>query len=149
MPRNCSVCLSPERDAIEAHILEKKPYRDLAAQFDLSPSALYRHARVHIQERLIKAKDIAEIGKADDLLRQIEALKARADQILRKAESGGELRTALAGVRELARLIELLGRMTSELKASEMHSSHARYLDAETAERMAKAYLESRNKEIL
>lgn len=148
MPRNCSICIHADRDQIDAELLEPKPYKELAARFEVSSSALHRHAQTHIRERLIKAKKAAEIGKADDLVRQIEALKTKAGQILQKAESGGDLRTALAGVRELARLIELVAKMTSDLKTSPINTINVELIDTGTAEKMARAFLESRNKEL-
>ena len=149
MPRNCSICHHTMRDQIEAELLEKKPFKELASTFEVSSSALHRHAQSHLQERLIKAKDAAEIGKADDLVRQIETLKSKAGQILQKAESDGDLRTALAGVRELARLIELVAKMTSDLRNSHIDTVSVELVDLETAEKMAEAFLESRKKETL
>jgi hypothetical protein len=148
MPRNCSICIHASRDHIDAELLHPKPFKELAARFEVSSSALHRHAQTHIRKRLIKAKEAVEVGKADNLVRQIESLKAKASQILQKAESGGDLRTALAGVRELARLIELVAKMTSDLRISPINTVNVELIDTGTAEKMAKAFLESRNKEL-
>lgn len=148
MPRTCSVCTHAEREQIDTELLEGKPYKDLAARFGPSGSALHRHRSSHLPERLLKAKAAAEICKADDLVEQVKSLKVNARQILAKAESEGDLRTALAGIRELSRLIELVAKLTAELKTRPMTSVNIELIDPLTAERMAEAYLEHRRKEL-
>jgi hypothetical protein len=67
---------------------------------------MFRHQESHVSARLLKAQKIAKVSKADHL-GQVEELKRKVQQILQKAEASGE-RTALAGVRERSRLIELV-----------------------------------------
>lgn len=52
---------------------------------------------------------------ADNLLAQIEGLQRQAQAIKDKAEKKGDLKTALAGIRELVRIIELLAKLRGEL----------------------------------
>jgi phage FluMu protein gp41 len=147
MPRTCSICAHAARDQIEAGLLEGKPFRELATSFGTSSAALFRHRQTHIPDRLVKLNEIEEVSKAETLLEQLDDLKMKARQIQEKAEKEGDFKTALAGVRELARLIELVGKLTGELRVAQINILNVDHLDAATAERMAEAFLEERRKE--
>ena len=45
MVKRCSVCSHPSRPEIDLGLMNKWPYRSLAAHFGLTPSALSRHLR--------------------------------------------------------------------------------------------------------
>jgi hypothetical protein len=64
----------------------------------------------------MQAQDAAEMAHADDLLTQVRALQTRTETILSRAERKGELRTALAAIREARSNLELLGRLAGELQ---------------------------------
>lgn len=78
--------------------------------------AVQRHADAdHIAHRLAQAHEAAEVAQADDLLAQLQALRAKAIDLLEQAERAGDLRTALLGVREARATIELLAEMEGEI----------------------------------
>lgn len=148
MPRSCSVCSHPSRDEVDAALVEGDSFRNVAKRFGTSSSAMFRHQESHVSARLLKAQEIAEVSGADHLVEQVEDLKRKARQILQKAEAGGDLRTALAGVRELSRLIELIAKLTGELKTTQVNILNIGSLDPATLQRMAETYLERRRKEL-
>jgi len=115
MPRRCTICTHPDREAIDAALVAGGPLRDIAGQFRISKSALARHKGSHIPACLAKAQDAHEIAQADSLLAQVRDLQAKALRILARAERAGELRTALAAIREARGNIELLGKLAGEL----------------------------------
>lgn len=115
MPRRCTVCDHPDREAIDAALVAGGSLRDIAGQFRISKSALARHKGNHIPAALAKAQDAHEIAQADSLLAQVRDLQAKALRILARAERAGELRTALAAIREARGNIELLGKLAGEL----------------------------------
>ena len=117
MPRICTICTHTERAAIEASLLADEPLRDIAGRTGTTKSALDRH-RDHIPKTLAKAKDAVEVSRADDLLAKVQGLEADARRIAAAAEESDDLRTALAGVRELTRIVELLARLRGELQES-------------------------------
>src|SRR5215210_3494991 len=106
--RHCTVCDHGDRPAVDMALVNHRPYRHIAAQFKLSTSALVRHHDDHLPEALTKAKAAAETANADDLLAQLRALRSKAMALLLKAEQAGDIRTALAGVREARSTLELL-----------------------------------------
>ena len=55
------------------------------------------------------------MAESTDLLARIESLQERTLELLHRAEQEGELRVALAGVREARQNLELIGRLTKEL----------------------------------
>src|SRR5215218_6949329 len=116
MPRKCSVCTHDERHAIDVALVQRDAYRTIADRHSLSQTALKRHAKEHLPELLVKAKDAAEIAEADSLLERVEGLYKRTEAILEAAEKDSEWPLALAAIRECRGNLELLGRVTKELE---------------------------------
>jgi len=115
MPRVCTVCVHDDRPAVDQALVNHRPYRNIAAQFRLSTSALVRHHDDHLPETLARAKAAAETAYADDLLDQVRALRNKSLSLLLAAEKSGDLRTALAGVREARASLELLAEMSQAI----------------------------------
>ncbi len=116
MPRVCSVCGHEKRAEINEALLAGEPYRSIAKRYEASESAVYRHKLEHLPVTLTKAQEAAEVAQADNLLEQVRSLQGRALTILDKAEASGELRTALAAIREARGNLELLAKLLGELQ---------------------------------
>jgi hypothetical protein len=65
---------------------------------------------------MTQAKSAEEASNADDLLAKVQRLEGEAERIKDKAEASNDLRTALAGIHELSRIIELLARVRGEIQ---------------------------------
>ncbi len=78
-------------------------------------TALKRHKSEHLPGHVAKAQEARQVADADDLLHQLKALRNRAIGILQKAETAGDYRTALAGIREARGCIETLMEVEGEL----------------------------------
>jgi len=115
VPRRCTLCVHPEREAIDARIVGGEAARLLAAVYGVSDRALRRHAANHLPAALADAQSAKAATKADDLLGKVAQLEADAQRLGRTAEAAGDLRTALGAVRELVRIVELLARLRGEL----------------------------------
>jgi len=115
MPRRCTVCDHPERHGIDEALVTGAPYRSVAKRFGLSESAVYRHKTEHLPAHLLKAREIEEAARADDLLDQVRYLQTHALNILERAEKAGDLRTALAAISQARGNLELLGKLAGEL----------------------------------
>lgn len=116
MPRLCSLCSHPERQEIDQLLVAGTGMRRIAARFGVSEQAVRRHKAEHLPVRLMKAQAAAEVANADSLLKEAGALGAKAISLLLQAEHAGDLRTALAGVRESRGCLELLARLLGELR---------------------------------
>ena len=115
MPRTCTVCTHPEREAIDRDLVGGRPVRETSALFRVSEDAVGRHKAEHIPPTVAKAQQAADVAQADDLLAQVRALRSKAMSILLAAEAQGDLRTALAGIREARACLELLLEVEGEL----------------------------------
>src|SRR5918993_3156155 len=115
MPRRCTVCDHPETHSIDETLVTGAPYRSVAKRFELSESAVYRYKTEHLPAHLLKAKEVEEAARADDLLDQVRNLQIHALHILEHAEEAGDLRTALAAISQARGNLELLGKLAGEL----------------------------------
>jgi transposase-like protein len=115
MPRRCTVCDHPQKHAVDEALVSGAPYRSVAKRFGLSESSVYRHKTEHLPTHLLKAREVAEVAQADDLLEQVRDLQAHALDILERAEKTGDLRTALAAISQARGNLELLGKLAGEL----------------------------------
>ena len=115
MGRHCTVCTHPEREAIDQALVAGASYRDIAERFSLSAPSVHRHASRHLPGALIKAQEVGEVARADNLLGQVRDLQARALAILSQAEAAGDLKTALHAIREARGTLELLAKMLCEV----------------------------------
>jgi hypothetical protein len=113
MPRTCTACSHPDRDDIDRLLLEGVALRNIAKQFSVSAASLFRHNK-HLSTILASSHKEVEILRADGLLEHLNHLTAEATRLTEKAEKAKDYRTALAGVREKSRLLELGMRVAIE-----------------------------------
>lgn len=133
MPRRCTICDHPEREAIDQALVNNVSYRLIASQNNVSYKAIERHKKSHIPKLLAKAQEIQssqatiiaeamkekeaiETSKADNLLQQVKELIIKTDGIYDRAEKAGDLRAALGAIRESRGNLELLGKLIGELQ---------------------------------
>lgn len=121
MPQVCTVCKHPDRAKIDAEIVGGTGNLTIAKRYHLSKDAVRRHGEGHLPARLAMAAEAVEVASADALLGQLERLRGDAERIKRKAERGRDFKTALAGVRELTRLVELAARLAGELPTANVN----------------------------
>ncbi len=115
MPRVCTICTHPEKEAINQALVNGEPFRHIATRYGTSTGALQRHKADDLPSIMIKSEEAREVAHADDLVWQIKQLRNKAIGILGKAETAGDLKTALMGVREARACIELLAEMEGEI----------------------------------
>ncbi len=115
MPRTCTTCTHPHRDEIDRRLLDGASLRNIAKQFSVSSASLFRYNK-HISKTLSNSRQEAEILRADGLMEHLNHLTAEAERLKQKAEQAKDYRTALAGVREMSRLLELAVRLAVEVQ---------------------------------
>ena len=118
MPRICTICTHPQRTEIETALVSRRPFRHIAEQFGVSTSALVRHHDEHLPEALSKATDAAVVANADTVLGHATMLRDRALSIMDRAEGTGDLKTALAAIRETRECVRLLGELAGKLQTA-------------------------------
>jgi len=73
---------------------------------------------------LALAREAAAVVRGDDLLGTARELQAKTLALLARAEAAGDLRTALAAVREARGNLELLGRLAGQLEGARRCGHH-------------------------
>ena len=111
----CKICSHLRRAEIERSIVEQRSLRDIAKQFGLHSSSVNRHKK-HIQKSLIKAKQGAEVSEATTLLSDVVRFKASFEEAYQNAVDGGEWTGAAAMARQMLSCVELLGKLSGELR---------------------------------
>jgi hypothetical protein len=106
MVKRCSVCNHPARPEIDQAIMAGLPYRTLAAQFDLSASALCRHTK-HLALALDAQQRREDLSQQAVLLEKLALLDARLDRLFNSASDFRALHVALGCIRESVRLLSL------------------------------------------
>ena len=116
MPKVCPVCAHEKRQEIEKALLGSAKLPEIAQRFSLPKWSLYRHKQRHLPARLKKAQEAQEMTDADSLLGQMKYLQAKALTILQTAEKSGKLKIALGAIHEARENLELLAKLTGDLK---------------------------------
>lgn len=116
MSRTCTICRHEDRADIDKALVARQPFRHIAERYEISTTSLVRHSDDHLPASLLKATDAAEIARADTILDQVQELRDKALDLLKQAEDAGDLRTALAGVREARACMEMLAKLAGELQ---------------------------------
>ena len=124
MPRTCTICASPQHQAIDQALVAGTPYRAVAERFAASPPSVYRHQQGHLPATMLKAREAQEVAHADGLLAQLQSLQQKALEILARAEGMGDLRSALAALRELRGTVELTAKLTDRSDGGARRSGH-------------------------
>jgi hypothetical protein len=115
VPRSCTICTHPDREAIDEALVGGVAFPALVAEYRVSKDALSRHKANHLPAKLVMAQAAEEVAQADDLLDQVRDLQARTLAILEAAESTRQHRTALSAIREARSNLELLAKLLGEL----------------------------------
>jgi hypothetical protein len=115
MPRSCTICEHPTREAIDEALVGGASNRSVASLYDVSEAAVRRHKTNHLPVKLVMAQAAEEVAQADDLLAQLKNLQRRTLAILEDAETTKQHRTALSAIREARGNLELLAKLLGEL----------------------------------
>jgi len=112
----CSICVHPEREAIDHAIVSGLSVRGIACQWHVGRESVRRHGINHISPALAAMQAQREEQGAATLLDRVESLILRTERLLSTAEQSGAVTTALAAVREQRELLRLLGAASGELR---------------------------------
>ena len=113
MVKRCSICSTPPARR-STGAMAAVPYRTLAGQFDLSPSALCRHGK-HLARDLESQRRHEDQSQQDAILEKLALLDSRLDRLFNSAADYRSLHVALGCIRESLRLLSLLERFRHPL----------------------------------
>lgn len=115
MPTVCTICRHPQRVSIERALLRQIPLRKIASETGTSIAALHRH-RKHIPAKLATAEQAERVAEASSLLKGLEQVITDARRLTSRAEKKGNYNAALAGLRTITSSLELLAKVTGQLR---------------------------------
>jgi hypothetical protein len=115
MPRTCTICKHSERGAIDTALVSGEPFRNIAARFATSSTALFRHKRRDIPAALAIATQVAEVVHADNLLDRLKQFQQETAAILREARATKDNDLALRAIARAEKQLELEARLIGEL----------------------------------
>jgi hypothetical protein len=115
MAPKCTICTHEDRDAIDEAIVRSASYRSIVDRFGVTHGAIARHKQAHLSEALA-AVVVEDRERAGSLLDQLQDLITEARQFLDVAKSKGNVSGGLAALRELRSTLELVAKITGELR---------------------------------
>lgn len=140
VPRKCSICSSAQRLAVEHSILAGDSYRTVAQRFHVSRDAVVRHRR-HLTLSTPNSAELQAILRSGSLVDRLRSLTSEAQRLKEKAEIAGDIRTALAAVRELCRIVELIAKVQGQINDRPEINVVNFQFDPETARRIGEIFL--------
>jgi hypothetical protein len=119
MPRVCTVCCHGDHHKIDKELVANLPQRQVARRYGISPDSIKRHlASGHVVRTISKAAEAKEILQGVDLVAKLHELAVDAQQILEESRNVKQYSAAMAAIREMARIVELVARLTGQLDES-------------------------------
>jgi hypothetical protein len=115
MPRTCSICNHPEKEAINMALIDNQAFRYVSKRFGVSAAALHRHKSEHLPAAMVKAREAAESTQADSLLDRLVDLNRTTMAILSEARQGNDNELALKAIQRAEKQLELQARLLGEL----------------------------------
>jgi len=115
MPRPCTICTHPEREAIDHALVSGMSNRAIACQWHVGREAVRRHARAHISPALTALQAESDRARARTILDRMESQYAILEELVRTAGESGQAGLVVNASRELRQTAELLARISGEL----------------------------------
>jgi hypothetical protein len=115
VPRTCTICSHPQRQAIDKAIVAGTPLATIATQYHVIDESLRRHRDSHLPQTLVKAAEAEDVRQAIDVLAQLKAINGAALKILADAHRQGDGELALKAIDRIHRQLELQAKLLGEL----------------------------------
>lgn len=115
MSRTCTICSHQSRAEIDQALVTGAPYRDIAGHYDVSKTAVARHASEHIAAAVSKSQEARDEAQALDVVQQLQAINGATLAILNEARASGNPDLALKAIDRIQRQIELQAKLLGDL----------------------------------
>ncbi len=76
MPRSCTICQHPQREALDRALVGGAALSETAALFRVSSDAVSRHKANHLPAKLVLAQEAEDVREALDVVKQLKAINA-------------------------------------------------------------------------
>ncbi len=118
MPRTCTICSHPQRDAIDQAIVTGMANRPIASQFQVGYKAVERHAAGHIKQAIKQSQVAKEEAQTLDVVRQLVTINTVTLAILKEARDTKENNLALSAVDRVMKQLELQAKLLGDLDSA-------------------------------
>ena len=134
MSRKCSTCQHVKRAEIDRRLAAGEPNNQIAKDYQISPSSLYRHranciglasSNAIMKEAARGTAAVACLPTRDELGNAYAELKLRIDRIASQAEAEGSLKVALSGLNSIRQTLDSLSRLAGHDQAQVNVAVHA------------------------
>ena len=121
MSRKCSTCQHVKRAEIDRRLAAGEPNNQIAKDYQISPSSLYRHranclglasSNAIMKETARGTAAVACLPSKEDLNRSYFDLLDRIDEIVAQAKAEGSLKIALSGLNSIRQTLDSLSRLS-------------------------------------
>jgi hypothetical protein len=127
MSRTCHTCRHLKRPEIDRRLATGEPAAQVARDYELNPSSLYRHrvnclklgsSNAIIRDAARGSAAIALLPSKETLSGAYFALRERIDQIVAQAQGEGSLSVAISGLNSLRQTLDSLSRLAGHDRAA-------------------------------
>jgi len=115
MGRTCSICVHVEREQIDREVIAGLSYRDISGRFELSKSAVERHANGCIVAAVGRARALVDGVSAEVLAGELRTLRETTLGILEESRAAQQHGVSLAAIARLEKQAELVAKLLGEL----------------------------------
>jgi transposase-like protein len=124
--RNCRTCQHLKRPEIDRRLAAGEPAAQIARDYELNPSSLYRHrvnclklgsSNAIMKETARGTAAVALLPSKETLSGAYFDLRARIDQIVAQAQAEGSLSVAISGLNSLRQTLDSLSRLAGHDRA--------------------------------
>ncbi len=120
MSRTCTICAHPDRAAIDTALIGGEAVRAVASRYvtngrPLGRMAMQRHKDEHLPAVLVKAKEVEEVTRGLDVVKQLRTINGVTMQILSEARQRKDPEVALKAIDRIQKQIELQAKLLGDL----------------------------------
>jgi Helix-turn-helix domain of resolvase len=121
MSRKCSTCQHVKRAEIDRRLAAGEPNNQIAKDYGITPSSLYRHranclglasSNAIMKETARGTAAVACLPSKEDLNRSYFDLRDQIDEIVAQARDKGSLQIALSGLNSIRHTLDSLSRLS-------------------------------------
>lgn len=118
MPQPCSICIHPEREAIDAALVAGTPNRRIATQYGMSEGAVRRH-KAHIPPEVARARDAEKVFGREALAARIVRLVEHTEATLKMTDAPeASIADRCVAAREVRGNLTLIAKIAGEIQTA-------------------------------
>jgi hypothetical protein len=132
--RSCSICTHPERDRIDAALIDPhRRFLRVARRFGLTEMSVRRHVGNHLAADLVAADDLAELTRRESIAQRVLDLLAEAEDRIAQHRDDATSADHLRAVREARAILLDVAKLVGLVQATaevNVNVGGARIVDA-------------------